>query len=228
MTMTLETVLKQLEAAGSEQTRKTYGRHGVTGPMYGVSYAEFGKLQKSIKKDHALARQLWETGNHDARVLATMIADPELMDAALLESWLRQIDSAPLAEAFVSLMAKSPLIEPCMEMWKHSDVELVGKIYWNLVASRATGKNTLDDSWFEPLLDEIQSQLHERPDRVRLAMNQALIAIGVRSPGLEKKARAVAAKIGKVIVDHGDTNCKTPDAAQYMDKTLAKKGHVVG
>lgn len=226
--MDFEAVIKQLEAAGSEQTRKTYARHGVQGEMYGVSYAEFGKLQKSIKKDQALARELWETGNHDARVLATMIADPELMDMALLESWLRQVDNPPLSDAFVSLVAKSPYIAPCMELWQHSELELVSKIYWNLVAQRAVAKNSLEDSWFEPLLKQIQSQIHAQPDRVRHAMNQALIAIGVRSPGLEAQARAVAKAIGKVQVDHGKTQCKTPDALQYMDKTLAKKGHVVG
>lgn len=226
--MDFDAVMKQLQAAGSEQTRKTYARHGVSGEMYGVSYSEFGKLQKSIKKNHALARKLWDTGNHDARVLATMIADPELMDMALLESWLRQIDNPPLSDAFVSLVAKSPFIVPCMELWQHSEAEGVSKIYWNLVAQRAGAKNSLEDSWFEPLLNQIQTQIHAQPDRVRHAMNQALIAIGVRSAGLEIKARAVAQAIGKVQVDHGQTQCKTPDALRYMDKTLAKKGHVLG
>ena len=58
-------------------------------------------------------------------------------------------------------------------------------------------------------------------------MNQTLIAIGVRSPRLEKRARAVAKAIGKVEVDHGDTSCKTPDATAYIERTLAKKGHLL-
>jgi 3-methyladenine DNA glycosylase AlkD len=52
--------------------------------MFGVSYAALGKLKKQIKQEHALAEALWETGNHDARVLATMVADPRKADAALL------------------------------------------------------------------------------------------------------------------------------------------------
>jgi hypothetical protein len=51
-------------------------------------------------------------------------------------------------------------------------------------------------------------------------MNQALICIGVRNSRMEKKARAAAKKIGKVVVDHGQTSCQTPDAAQYMTKVL--------
>ncbi|MSR01503.1 MAG: hypothetical protein EXR94_02000 [Gemmatimonadetes bacterium] len=71
--MTLDDVLAQLEKAGSAQTRKTYGRHGITSPMFGVSYAVLGKLVKTIKVDQALAEALWATGNHDARILATPV-----------------------------------------------------------------------------------------------------------------------------------------------------------
>lgn len=224
--MEFKDVMAKLEAAGSEQTRKTYTRHGVKGPMFGVKHGDLKPLQKAIKKDHGLARELWDSGNYDARVLATMVADPALMDAGLLEAWLRQVDNAPLSDMFVDLVARTPLIEPMMEMWKHSDVELVQKVYWNLVARRAMGRNGLDDSAFTPYLDEIETTLHERPDRIRHAMNNALIAIGVRSPRLEKRARAVAKAIGKVEVDHGDTSCKTPDATAYIERTLAKKGHL--
>jgi 3-methyladenine DNA glycosylase AlkD len=64
----------QLAAAGAEQYRQTYRRHGVLGDLYGVSYATLTALAKRIKTDHALANSLWESGNHDARVLATRYA----------------------------------------------------------------------------------------------------------------------------------------------------------
>jgi hypothetical protein len=54
---------------------------------------------------------------------------------------------------------------------------------------------------------------------VRYEMNGALITIGLRNDRLEKKAVEVAKKIGKVIVDHGDTDCKTPDAVEYIART---------
>ncbi|MEI9813219.1 MAG: hypothetical protein WDO18_11445 [Acidobacteriota bacterium] len=57
---------------------------------------------------------------------------------------------------------------------------------------------------------------------VRYGMNQAVIAIGVRNPHLTEMALAAAKRIGKVQVDHGDTACQTPDAAAYIQKTLAK------
>jgi hypothetical protein len=56
---------------------------------------------------------------------------------------------------------------------------------------------------------------------VRYEMNGALITIGLRNERMEKKAMEVARKIGKVIVDHGNTDCKTPDAVEYIARTKA-------
>lgn len=61
--MTLEETLQQLEMYGTSQNRKVYKRHGVNDPMYGVSYADLGKLKKRIERHHGLAVQLWKTGN---------------------------------------------------------------------------------------------------------------------------------------------------------------------
>jgi hypothetical protein len=62
-TMTLSEAMRALEQAGSEQTRKTYARHGATGPMFGVSVATLKQLVKRIGVDHELALELWSTGN---------------------------------------------------------------------------------------------------------------------------------------------------------------------
>ena len=69
----LAEVMAALEKAGTEQNRKTWARHGVTGPMFGVSFAYLKTLMKRIKVDHELALSLWDTGNFDARNLAVKI-----------------------------------------------------------------------------------------------------------------------------------------------------------
>jgi 3-methyladenine DNA glycosylase AlkD len=90
--MDLDTAMQTLESLGTAQNRKVYPRHGVGENLFGVSFADLGKLTKQIKKDHALALQLWQTGNHDARILATMIADPQEMDENTLQSWASGLD----------------------------------------------------------------------------------------------------------------------------------------
>ena len=81
----------------------------------------------------------------------------------------------------------------------------------------------LPDEYFERFLSTIESDLHGSPNRVRHEMNSALIAIGIRNPALEEKALAAAARIGKVKVDHGETGCKTPEAAGYIKKAKERK-----
>jgi len=97
-TMNKNEVLSQLEALGTEQNRKIYKRHGIRQTTYGVSFANLGALKKKIKVDHALAQELWATGNHDARVLATMIADPAKLGRSLGQSVTELCDDGCVCE----------------------------------------------------------------------------------------------------------------------------------
>ncbi len=221
--MNCQTALARLKAAGTAQTRKIYARHGAQGEMFGVSYAHLGRMHKEIKTDHALACALWASGNHDARVLATMIADPAQFDNALADAWVKDLDNAIVADAFSGPMRKSKLARRKAAKWTKSKHQWIGRAGWNIVAGLALYEPDLPDEYFAAFLPEIERTIHTRPNRTRDAMNNALIAIGVRSPQLRKLALAAAKRIGKVEVDHGETNCKTPDAAEYIHKTLAHR-----
>src|SRR5688572_13197738 len=85
--MALSDVMRALEKAGSAQTRKTYARHGASGPMFGVSFATLGGLVRRIGVDHDLAMRLWDTGNFDACNLALKVVDPARMTPADLDRW---------------------------------------------------------------------------------------------------------------------------------------------
>jgi 3-methyladenine DNA glycosylase AlkD len=100
--------MRRLESMGTAQNRKVYSRHGVGEPMYGVSYANLGQLRREIKIDQALAERLWASGNHDARVLATMIADPTAVADRTLEAWSRQLDNYVITGALSDLVARTP------------------------------------------------------------------------------------------------------------------------
>lgn len=220
--MTLNDVMMTLVAAGSEQTRKTYARHGIKGTMFGVSYAVLEKLRKKIKCDQSLAQELWETGNHDARILATMIADPAKCSAVVMEDWAKALDNYVLTDALGKLAAQTPEAHKLMTRWMQSDEEWLGQMGWAILSVEA-GSSTLPDSFFAPYLPIIEREIHAQKNRVRHAMNGALVSIGGRGGSLEEQALASAARIGKVRVDHGDTNCKTPDAAAYIKKITARR-----
>ena len=217
--MTLTEVMTMLESMGTEQNRKTYARHGVTGKQFGVSFANLGKLQKKIKCDHKLALELWETDNHDARCLATMIADPVAMKEKDLDTWIENVQQHMQASLVVqSVAAKSPFARILGERWLESEKEYVAQAGWMLSGLIAMNTPGMPDEHFERRLEYIEKHIHHERNRVRYAMNNAVIAIGLRNPRLQKLALATAARIGKVEVDHGDTSCKTPDAAAYILK----------
>ena len=219
--MTLQEVMKQLKACGTEQNRKTWGRHGIKGEMFGVSFANLYKFQKQIKVDHELAERLWATGNYDAKVLATLVADPNAMTDKRVEEWAQALDNNGIVLMYSELLIRSPLARKKAEKWHKSKDELMASLGWMLISQLALRENELPDEYFDPYLELIESGIHKHKNRVRYEMNGALIGIGLRNDKLEKKAMEVARKIGKVIVDHGDTNCKTPDAVEYIARTKA-------
>ena len=223
--MTLHEVMKQLKACGAEQNRKTWGRHGVQGEMFGVSFANLYKFQKQIKVDQNLAERLWATGNCDAQVLATLVADPIAMTDKQFEEWAKDLNNNGIAAMYSKLLIRSPLARKKAEKWYKSKDELIASVGWMLISGLALGDNDLPDEYFDQYLKLIENGIHKQKNRVRYEMNGALITIGLRNDKLEKKAKEVAGKIGKVIVDHGDTDCKTPDAVEYIARTKAYRNN---
>lgn len=221
--MNCQSVLDELKRLGTAQNRKVYRQHGVGAGMYGVSYANLGKLRKKIRVDQSLAEQLWRTGNHDARVLAAMVADPGAIKSKTLDEWVKDLDNYVVTDALSGLAGKTPFAIKKAERWVKSKNEWVGASGWSVVAAIAMSDTSLDDGYFERLLVTIEETIHNAKNRTRYAMNNAVIAIGSRNAGLEKKAVAAAKRIGKVEVDHGETGCKTPDAVAYIQKVRARR-----
>lgn len=220
--MTAEEVLTELESLGTEQNRKIYRRHGVGENQYGVSYAHLKQLAKRLKKSHDVAVALWASGNHDARVLATMTADPAQLTAKL-EAWARDLDNPVIAGAFADLAAQTATAKAKAEKWIKARSELIATAGWVVVARLTTVDASLPDEWFAAHLETIERDIHTSKNRVRYAMNNAVIAIGCRNAALKEKALATAATVGPVEVDHGETGCKTPDAAAYIEKVHAHR-----
>jgi 3-methyladenine DNA glycosylase AlkD len=220
--MLLAEVLAQLEAAGSEQTRKTYARHGITGECFGVSYAVLGQLRKKIKVDDALALELWASGIHDARILACMVMDTTKITRERLDAMVDVIDNYALAGELGDLIARSPLLMDVHNTWRFDAVEWRSAIGWRMVSAiAAKGDVSLDVG--HAYLAEIEAGVSAAPNRARLAMNSALIALGGYNPSLYEDVVACSGRIGPIQVDHGDTGCKTPDPVVYMQKMRARQ-----
>lgn len=220
--MNLKETMTALEDMGTEQNRKIYKRHGAGEPFYGVSFANLKQLKKQIKKDHDLALQLWNTGNIDAQTLACMVADPKQVTVKDADAWIKDVDYYVLAGYVGDLAAQSPHARKLMDKWMTSKKEFVKQAGYTILSSLLRKDATqFSAQECKGFLKTIEDEIHDSPNRARYTMNATVIAIGSWHPDCAKAAIETAKRIGEVDVDHGDTSCKTPDAASYIEKTLA-------
>jgi len=220
--MTLAEAMRELEKAGSAQARKTYTRHGATEPMFGVSFATLKVLTKRIDVDHELALALWDTGNFDAQNLAVKIVDPARMTSDDLDRWIRTTSWALMCGSYAAMLpSEGPHAAAKCVQWLDARDEKERIAGWTLLGQLAQRDEASPDAVFEKRLAEIERTIHASPNFEREVMNRTVIAIGCRNAPLRKAALAAAKRIGEVEVDHGDTACKTPDAAEYIEKAWA-------
>ncbi len=227
--MTAKEVLAQLKKFGSEQTKKTFLRHGAKEPFYGVKVGDLKVLQKKIKKDHALALELYDTGNSDAMYLAGMIADPDQFTKAQLQKWVKGAYWYMISGFTVPwATSESKFGRELALDWMDSEKEQIANAGWctygSLVAIKPDAE--LDLAEIEKLLGRIKNEIGSAKNRVRYCMNQFVIAVGGYVAPLTAKAKATAKAIGTVEVDMGDTSCQVPDAFQYIEKieTMGRVG----
>ena len=213
--MKAKDVLAALKKAGKPATAAIYKRHGAGDNVFGTLTSEIGKLAKKIKTDHALAEELWASGNEEARALACQIADPAKFDPKRWTGYSRFA-----AYYLAALAARSPAADATMKAWTSSADELTRETGYTLLSARLKEGAAIDA---EPWLARIEKEIHGSPNLARHAMNNALIAIGVFLPALRAKAVAAAKRIGKVEVDHGKTACETPDAVAYIAKAAKRR-----
>ncbi len=222
--MNAKEILATLRRLGRPQTAAIYKRHGSGENVFGVLTSEIAKLQKKIKVDHALATELWRTGNAEARILALQVFDPQKLTKADAE---RLIDDGPahfLACYLADLLARTSIAEETMRAWMKSPDELHREIGYGILGVRLKDDpDSISDSEAGRVLATIEKEIARSPNWARYAMNGALISIGVFKPALGKRALETAKRIGKVEVDHGETTCKTPEAVSTIEKAGRRK-----
>ena len=222
MTLGYDAVLAELEAKGSDQTRSTYLRHGASEPLFGVGFGDLRPLARRIGTDHALARQLWASGNVDARQLACMVADPELVSDDELDAWLGDIDAYFLVDVFVAEIAsRAPGRLARAERWIASDRDRTAQAGWDLMNLVALSADEVSNDVFEAQLRLIAERIEGYGNWTRRSASNAITGIGLRNDELEAAARRTATEMGHVEFDPGQTSCVMPDPIEYLEKTKA-------
>jgi len=221
-------VMAELRKRGSEQTRKTFARHGAPSNMFGVKIADLKVIAKQIKGNQALAYELYETGNHDAMYLAGIVADGAQMTKNRLREWARDATWGMQSQYTVPFVAcESQYAHEFAIKWIESKKEPIATSGWCTYSGIVAifPDDELDLEEIKGLLRHIVEQIDAAPDQVRYTMNGFVISVGCYVKPLLKLAKQAAKKIGVVSVDMGDTACKVPLATAYIEK-VEKMGRV--
>ena len=222
--MNIQEVMAALKKLGKPQTAAIYKRYESGDNVFGVLTSEIAKLHKKIKIDHPLGVKLWETGNAEARVLALQICDPEKLIPVDAEKLVTDGPVRFVGCYLADLLARSPVAEKIMRAWMKSPEEYRREMGYGILGVRLKDNpDSVSDADAQKVLTAIEKEIHRSPNWARYAMNGALISIGIYKPWLRKQAIEAAKRIGKVEVDHGETNCKTPDAVSYIEKGSKRK-----
>lgn len=223
--MTCSEVMKQLEAMGSETTKRTFLNHGAKEPFFGVKVGDLKTIQKQVKKNHELSLQLYSTGNSDAQYLAGLIADEKKISKAELQEWATTASWHMQSEYTVPWIAAESAFGYTLALeWIDAKQPQLQATGWSTLSSLVSIKKDeeLDIPHLQQLLQRVASSIHEAPNRVKYVMNNFVIAVGSFVKSLTDEAMMVGKAIGTVTVDMNGTSCKVPFAPEYIEKVKAK------
>ncbi|WP_295712101.1 DNA alkylation repair protein [Mucilaginibacter sp.] len=233
--MTVTEIMADLQAHGSESIKTILLKHGVKEPFFGVKIEHLKTIQKKVKKDYPLAKELYATGNADAMYLAGLVTDDTKMTKADLQTWAEQALSNNINEYTVPWVAAGSNygFELAME-WIDSEQDHIAAAGWSTLGNLSALKadSELDMDTYRALLTRVIENIHTAGNRVRSRMNIFVINVGCYITSLSNEAMAAAAQIGPVYVDTNGTSCKVPDAIDYINKvkdrgSLGKKKKTV-
>lgn len=164
----------------------------------GVPTPVLRALARAHRRHHALALELWDAGIHDARVLATLIADPRLITRDQAERWVRDCDNWAQTDALAFLLDRTEFAATKAHAWAARKAEFVKRTGFAIMAGMAIHRKELPDEVFLALLPDIAREATDERNFVRKAVNWALRQIGKRNPRLRRAAVAEARRIAKI------------------------------
>lgn len=193
----IDDVLSLLRSMGSEENREGMGRFGINvDNALGIKVTDLRKLARRIERDHETARALWDSGIHEARILATIVDNPTVVDEMQMERWAARFDSWDIVDqTCINLFRKTPFARKKALEWTCREEEFVKRAGFALMASLSVHDKNAGDSFFISCLDPIERESSDDRNFVKKAVNWALRQIGKRNPDLMKEALAVADRI---------------------------------
>jgi len=136
--MSASTVIAQLRAKADPARMPGMARVGIdVSHALGVGVPDIRAVAKRCGTDHALARALWHTGIHEARILATLVADPEATSEEDMESWAADLSSWDVCDFAADLFGRAPAGMAKISAWARRSEGYVKRCAFSMIARRA-------------------------------------------------------------------------------------------
>nr|WP_223770926.1 DNA alkylation repair protein [Streptomyces huiliensis] len=216
---TLADVMAELTALEDPKTRRVNEKHG---DDHGVNLGRLRALAKRLKTQHGLACELWKTGDSAARLLSLLICRPKAFGRDELDAMLREARTPKVHDWLVSnVVKKSAHAEELRVAWSADADPAVASAGWVLTADRVAKKPEGLD--LTALLDVIEAEMKEVPDRLQWAMNECLARIGIEHPEHRARAIGIGERLG-VLKDYPTPpGCTSPFAPVWITEMVRRR-----
>lgn len=216
---TVGEVQAELAALEDPKIRAVNERHG---DDHGVNLTKLRALAKRLRTQPELARQLWATGDTASRLVAILVSRPKAYSESELDTMLREARVPKVHDWLLGyVVKKSPHVEALRTAWFDDPDPVVASAGWALTSDRvAKSPDGLD---LAGLLDVIETDMQDAPDRLQWAMNACLATIGIHHPRYRSRAIEIGERL-EVLKDYPTPpNCTSPYAPVWIDEIVRRQ-----
>ncbi|MGA5064348.1 DNA alkylation repair protein [Streptomyces exfoliatus] len=212
-------VMAELAALEDPKARAVNERHG---DDHGVNLGSLRALAKRLKTQQELACRLWETDDTAARLLALLICRPKAFGRDELDAMVREARAPKVHDWLVNyVVKKSPHAEELRSAWSADPDPEVASAGWALTTERVAKKPEGLD--LAGLLDVIEAEMKDAPDRLQWAMNHCLAQIGIEHPEHRGRALGIGERL-EVLKDYPTPRgCTSPFAPVWITEMVRRK-----
>ncbi|WP_199844034.1 DNA alkylation repair protein [Streptomyces albireticuli] len=211
--------MAELAGLDDPKARSVNEKHG---DDHGVNLTALRALAKRLKTQQELAGRLWETGDSAARLLGILICRPKAFGRDELDAMLREARTPKVHDWLVNyVVKKNPHAEELRLAWSADPDPVVASAGWALTTERVAKKPEGLD--LAGLLDVIEAEMKDAPDRLQWAMNHCLAVIGIEHAGYRDRALAIGERL-EVLKDYpASPGCTSPFAPVWITEMVRRR-----
>ena len=187
------------EHASAETLAQMAPRYGIhAAKALGVPMAAMKRVARELGRDHALAGELWSSAIYEARTVAALVEEPELVTIEQMDRWCADFDNWALCDTVCfSLFDRAPQAWTRLEPWARDDREFVRRAAFALLWSLALHDRSAADAQFVEALTLVERYAADERPLVGKSMSMSLRAVGRRNALLQRRVRTTAARLAE-------------------------------